>query len=124
MLDSSDIGLTLDGPLGKSSDFIFQYGDHIFSFAALKLPFLPTYNDVQYKFNFRLNNKDIISVIGLAALDQFRLNEKVNNGVSDSSTIDRNNYILGYLPTIEQWNYTIGIKYVHFIKSMTSGVCA
>ena len=121
MLGSSDIGLTLDGPLGKSSDFIFSVRRSYlqFLFAALKLPFLPTYNDVQYKFNFRLNNKDIISVIGLAALDQFRLNEKVNNGVSDSSTIDRNNYILGYLPTIEQWNYTIGIKYVHFIKKGT-----
>lgn len=125
MLGSSDIGLTLDGPLGKSSDFIFSVRRSYlqFLFAALKLPFLPTYNDVQYKFNFRLNNKDIISVIGLAALDQFRLNEKVNNGVSDSSTIDRNNYILGYLPTIEQWNYTIGIKYVHFIKKGLRCLC-
>ena len=57
MLGSSDVGLTFDGPLGKKGDFIFSLRRSYlqFLFSALKLPFLPTYNDAQYKVNLYLN---------------------------------------------------------------------
>ncbi|MDH3322712.1 MAG: TonB-dependent receptor, partial [Flavobacteriaceae bacterium] len=51
MLGSSDVGLTLDGPMGEHSTFILSarrsYLQYLFQ--ALNLPFLPTYNDFQYK---------------------------------------------------------------------------
>ena len=116
MVGSSDIGLTLDGPAGKNSTFLFSARRSYlqFLFEALKLPFLPTYNDFQYKQLFKIDEKNRITLIGLGAIDDFSLNESVNNGVSDSTVINRNNYILGNLPLNEQWNYTFGAKWTHF----------
>ncbi len=117
-LGSSDVALTFDGPLGKKADFIFSVRRSYlqFLFAALKLPFLPTYNDAQFKFNVDINKKNKISFIGLGALDQFALNEKVNNGIKDSSRIEYNNYILGNIPVQNQWNYTLGVNWLHYTK--------
>ncbi|MFN5878483.1 MAG: carboxypeptidase regulatory-like domain-containing protein, partial [Flavobacteriales bacterium] len=59
-LGSSDAALTFDGPLGKKADFIFSARRSYlqFLFAALQLPFLPTYNDAQFKVNLKLNQKN------------------------------------------------------------------
>lgn len=116
MIGSSDIGLTLDGPSSKTSSFILSVRRSYlkFLFKALKLPFLPTYNDFQYKHTFRPNDKNQITLIGLAAIDDFSLNKEVNEGLKDEEVIDRNNYILGNLPINSQWNYTVGAKWVHF----------
>ena len=50
MLGSSDIGITLDGPIGEKSTFMFSARRSYLQilFKALNLPFLPTYNDFQY----------------------------------------------------------------------------
>jgi hypothetical protein len=119
MLGSSDIGLTFDGPVGKKADFIFSLRRSYlqFIFSALKLPFLPTYNDAQYKVNVYLNDKNTLTFIGLGAVDQFGLNTSVNDGITDSTILERNKYILGYIPVNEQWNYTFGVKYTHYGKN-------
>lgn len=118
-LGSSDVGLTLDGPLGKKSTFIFSARRSYlqFLFKALSLPFLPTYNDFQYKQHIKINNKNQLSIIGLGAIDDFELNKEANDSVDDQSTIDRNNYILSNLPVNDQWNYTIGAHWKHFSKN-------
>jgi outer membrane receptor for ferrienterochelin and colicin len=118
-LGSSDAALTFDGPIGQKGDFIFSMRRSYlqFLFAALKLPILPTYNDYQFKFNFQLTPKDKLSIIGLGALDQFGLNQKVNNGLTDTAQIEYNNYILGNLPMQGQWNYTMGAVWQHSSKS-------
>jgi hypothetical protein len=116
MVGSSDIGITLNSPLGKKSSFIFSARRSYlqFLFAALKLPFLPTYNDFQYKHTFRFNTKNTLNIIGLAAIDDFELNTAVNEGETDAEQIESNNYILNNLPISTQWNYTIGANYTHF----------
>ncbi len=116
MVGSSDIGLTFDGPISKKSSFVFSARRSYlqFLFEALKLPFLPTYNDFQFKQKISLTPKDEITIIGLGAIDEFKLNKSVNKGVSDSATLERNNYILGNLPVNEQWNYSVGLVYKHF----------
>ena len=50
-LGASDLGLTLDGPTGEKSSLIFSVRRSYlqFLFGALKLPFLPTYTDFQFK---------------------------------------------------------------------------
>lgn len=112
-LGSSDIGVTLEGPIGNKSSFIFSARRSYLQllFKAIGLPFLPTYNDFQLKQSIQLNQKSSITIIGLGAIDDFKLNKSVNDGIKDSSTIERNNYILGYLPVNTQWNYTIGAVY-------------
>ena len=124
MVGSSDIGLTLNGPTGKNSSFILSARRSYlqFLFQALKLPFLPTYNDFQYKHFFEFGEKDQLTIVGLGAIDNFELNTDVNDGETDQETIDRNNYILGNLPVNEQWNYTIGANWKHFSKNSFQNV--
>lgn len=124
MIGSSDIGLTLNGPTGKNSSFILSARRSYlqFLFQALKLPFLPTYNDFQYKHFFEFSEKDQLTIVGLGAIDNFELNKDVNDGETDQETIDRNNYILGNLPVNEQWNYTIGANWKHFSKNSFQNV--
>ena len=116
ILGSSDVGLTLDGPLSKKSTFVFSARRSYLQllFKALKLPFLPTYNDFQYKQTYKIDDKNQITIIGLGAIDEFELNKDVNDGITDQDDIDRNNYLLGALPVSTQWNYAIGAKWVHF----------
>ena len=117
-LGSSDAALTLDGPLGEKANFIFSARRSYlqFLFAALQLPILPTYNDFQYKVNLRVNKKNKVSFIGLGAIDDFNLNSSVNDGVTDPDTRQYNNFILGNLPLQKQWNYALGMNWLHYSK--------
>ncbi len=123
MLGSSDAGLTIDGPLGKKSNFILSARRSYlqFLFQGLGLPFLPTYNDFQFKNTFKINQRNQISLVGLGAIDDFSLNEGVNEGLTDPDEIERNDYILNNLPVNTQWNYTVGGSWKHFFdKSFTT----
>ena len=123
MLGSSDAGLTIDGPLGKKSNFILSARRSYlqFLFQGLGLPFLPTYNDFQFKNTFKINQRNQISLVGLGAIDDFSLNEGVNDGLTDPDEIERNDYILNNLPVNTQWNYTVGGSWKHFFdKSFTT----
>ncbi len=115
-LGSSDVGMTLDGPMGKKSTFILSARRSYLQllFKGLGLPFLPTYNDFQYKQTVKVDKKNIITLIGLGAIDDFRLNTSANDNVVDEDVIIRNNYILGNLPVNTQWNYTVGANWKHF----------
>lgn len=113
MAGSSDLGITLDGPLNKNINFIFSVRRSYLQllFKALALPFLPTYNDFQLKNTIKFKKDKTLTIIGLGAVDDFVLNKNVNVNLKDSATIERNEYILGYLPVNTQWNYTIGFNY-------------
>lgn len=111
-LGSSDIGLTLNGPIGRNSTLMISVRRSYlqFLFTALKLPFLPTYNDYQLKYKWSITPKDQISLISIGSLDNSKLNLGIKNP-NESQT-----YILGYLPEYYQWSYTIGLVYRHFRK--------
>lgn len=120
-LGSSDLGFTADGPLGKKKKTTYivsarqSYLQGLFT--LLKLPFLPNFIDYQARVKTKLNDKEELNFVLLGAVDYFRLNERVNDGVTDSLTLKNNKYILGYLPDFSQWNYTIGASYTYFGKS-------
>ena len=116
MLGSSDAGITFDGPIGDKSTFILSARQSYLQllFKSLGLPFLPTYNDFQYKQTIKVNDKNRITIIGLGAVDDFTLNTSANDGLEDEDAIRRNNYILGNLPVNTQWNYTVGANWKHF----------
>lgn len=115
-IGSSDIGLTLDGPIGKKTTYLVSFRRSYLQllFKAVQLPFLPTYNDAQFKIKTDLNSKNSITLIGLGALDQFVLNNTPPEEIRDPEIRERNQYILGTLPENGQWSYTVGAKYTHF----------
>ena len=107
---ASDLGLTLDGPMGEKTNFIFSVRRSYlqFLFSVLELPFLPTYNDYQVKIKHDFDKKNQLSIISVGALD----NSSLNTGIKDPT--DDQQYLLGYLPVNEQWSYAIGAVYKHF----------
>jgi len=121
---SSDFGITLDGPINDKSTFVFSARRSYLQllFSAIGLPFLPTYNDFQFKTKTKIDDKNQITFIGLGAIDEFVLNTGINDNIlsKDSLTaqdyldIESNNYILGYIPVTTQWNYAIGANWTHF----------
>lgn len=115
-IGTSDAGITLDGPIGSNTTFIASVRQSYlqYLFKLIKLPFLPTYNDFQINVKTELENNDEISFIALGAIDNFELNESVNDGVTDEETIKRNRFILSNIPVQEQWNYTVGARYKHY----------
>ena len=50
-LGASEVALTFDGPIGEKTSFIFSARRSYLQilFSVLELPFLPTYNDAQFK---------------------------------------------------------------------------
>lgn len=112
-LGSSNAALTLDGPIGKKTSYIFSVRQSYlqFIFSAFGLPFLPTFNDYQLKTKTQFNEKNQLTIISIGSLDRMRLNTGLKN--PDPSQ----EYILSYLPINNQWSYTIGANYKHFIKN-------
>ena len=106
---ASDLGLTLDGPMGAKSTLLLSIRRSYlqFLFSALKLPFLPTYTDFQLKYKIKLDPKNELSIIGLGAKDDFKLNLKAND-------TEFQRYILDYLPVQEQYSYVFGVVLKHY----------
>ncbi len=106
---ASDLGLTLEGPLGEKTTFLLSARRSYlqFLFQALGLPFLPTYNDFQTKVKHRINEKNEIYFVGLGAIDQFQLN-------LDANETESQQFFLNNLPVSPQWNYTNGLVYKNY----------
>ncbi len=53
---ASEAAFTIDGPMGKKTDYIFSVRQSYlqFLFSALELPFLPTFTDYQFKLKDKL----------------------------------------------------------------------
>jgi hypothetical protein len=100
----------VNGPISKNSGLLLSVRRSYlgFLFDILGLPFLPTYNDIQLKYKWKINQKNQLSFIALGAIDQFRLNTGLEN--PDESQA----FLLRALPVNEQWSYTAGIVYKHF----------
>ncbi len=108
-LGASEVALTLDGPINEKTTFIFSARRSYLQilFAALELPFLPTYNDAQFKVKTRFDEKNELTLIGLGAIDQFDLN-------LDANDTEEQRYILNFIPVNEQWSYTVGAVFKHY----------
>ena len=112
-LGATEAGLSFEGPLSKKKNgsFIMSYRRSYqqLLFKAFGLPFLPTYNDLQFKIYQRWPSGHDLTVIGLGALDQFDLN-------LDANETEEQLYLLGSLPYFRQANYTLGMRYRKFLK--------
>ena len=108
---ASDAAITIEGPLGKKSSFIASARQSYLQwlFKAIKLPFLPTYNDFQLKYKHRFNAHNELTILGIGAIDNMSLNTQLQ---TTGTEVQR--YILSYLPQYKQWNYTVGAVYKHY----------
>ena len=109
-LGASELSATVDGPAGEKTTFIVSARRSYLKllFSALKLPFLPTFNDMQFKVKTRFNAKNELTFVGLGAVDLSELNKGIKN------PDDQQKYILSQIPTNKQWSYTVGAVYKHF----------
>jgi len=109
-LGASEVSATVDGPLSDKTTFIISARRSYlkFLFTALKLPFLPTFNDMQFKVRTRFDAKNELTLIGLGSVDVNELNLDIKN------PDDQQKYILSQLPENNQWSYTVGAVYKHF----------
>ncbi len=106
---ASDLAFSMNGPLSKNTTMVFSARRSYlqFLFSLIGLPFLPTYNDAQFKTKTTIDEKNEITLIGIGAIDQFELNK-------DADETPEQRYILNYLPVNEQWSYTVGGVYKHY----------
>lgn len=109
-IGASEAAFTLDGPAGDKTSYIFSVRKSYlqFLFAALELPFLPTFNDYQLKVKTNFDQKNQLTIISLGSLDHLELNKNIEN--PDASQ----EFILTQIPINNQWSYTIGANYKHF----------
>ena len=116
VVGTSDLGVTVEGPTGENSSLIASVRRSYLQllFEVLGLPFLPIYNDYQYKWVWRPDDRNAVTVLGLGALDDFELNLDL---ASDPSAEDYLNQvaILDVLPVSEQWNYMQGVKWDRYM---------
>ena len=106
---SSDLAATFEGPLSPKTTFLSSYRYSYLQglFKLIGLPFLPSYQDFQFKTKTKFNTKNELTVLGLGAIDRFKLN-------FGSDPTEVNQYILQNVPVNSQDNYTVGANYKNF----------
>lgn len=108
-LGSSDFATTFEGPIGEKTTFLSSYRYSYLQglFKVLGLPFLPAYQDAQFKIKHKINAKHELNFIGLGAIDLFTLN-------LNADPTEANKYLIDNIPVNGQENYTVGATYKNF----------
>jgi outer membrane receptor for ferrienterochelin and colicin len=118
-LGASEISLSGTGEYKSNTTYLFSARQSYLQllFKAFNLPFLPNFIDGQFKVKTRFTPHDELTLIGLGAIDDMKLNK--------SQTGEDAEYILSYLPRIRQKTFTTGAVYKHYadhsIQSVTMG---
>ena len=107
-LGASEVGVSGNGPLGGKTTYLFSLRQSYLQllFKLLGLPFLPNYIDGQVKVRTRLSERDEVTFLALAGIDNMRLN--VDEEGEDAA------YLLSYLPRIRQETFTVGALWRHY----------
>lgn len=107
-LGASEVSLASNGHLGRKTSYLVSVRQSYlqFLFDMLGLPFLPTFTDAQFKLKTRFNERNELTVLGLTGIDNMRLNTKLEG--------EKAEYILSYLPKIQQETFTLGAVYRHY----------
>lgn len=115
-LGASEVSLASNGHLGKKTSYLVSVRQSYlqFLFDVLGLPFLPTFTDAQFKLKTRFNAANELTVLGLGGIDNMRLNTSLKDEGSE--------YILSYLPKIQQETFTVGAVYKHYVGAHVQSV--
>lgn len=106
---ASEAGFSSNGHLTKRTNYLVSARISYlqFLFKAINLPFLPTFTDMQVKLKTRFNNKHELTFLALGGIDDMTLNK-------DTGGKESNEYILAYLPVIQQEVFTTGLVYRYY----------
>ena len=117
-LGASEVSLASNGHLGKKTSYLVSVRQSYlqFLFDMLGLPFLPTFTDAQFKLKTRFAAQNELTVLGLGGIDKMKLNTKADD--------EDNEYILSYLPKIQQETFTLGTVYRHYAGAHVQSVIA
>ena len=117
-LGASEVSLASNGHLGKKTSYLVSVRQSYlqFLFDMLGLPFLPTFTDAQFKLKTRFDARNELTVLGLGGIDNMKLNTKADD--------EDNEYILSYLPKIQQETFTLGAVYRHYAGAHVQSVVA
>lgn len=107
-LGASEVSLSGAGHLSKRTTYLFSARQSYLQmlFKVLGLPFLPNFIDGQFKVKTRFSDHDELTLLGLVGIDKMKLN-------TDEKGEDAE-YLLSYLPTINQETFTLGATYKHY----------
>lgn len=107
-LGASEVSLASNGHIGKKTSYLVSVRQSYlqFLFDMLGLPFLPTFTDAQFKLKTRFNANNELTILWLGGIDNMKLNTKLDG--------EKAEYILSYLPKIQQETFTLGAVYRHY----------
>ncbi|MEZ4920016.1 MAG: TonB-dependent receptor [Saprospiraceae bacterium] len=114
-VSGTEAALTAEGPLGKkngNTTFLASARRSYlqFLFSALDLPIRPDYWDFQYKITHKINATTTFTSLGVGAIDKFYF-------AAPKEASPENIYVLGSVPSINQWNYTQGFSLKKLIEN-------
>lgn len=115
-LGASEVSLSSNGHIGNKTSYLVSVRQSYLQmlFKVLGLPFLPAYTDASFKLKTRFNDSNELTFIGLGGLDRMKLNMDIDGESAE--------YILSYLPKIEQETFTLGGVYKHYVGNHVQSV--
>ena len=108
----TEVAATLEGPLTKNTTFLASARRSYLQllFKLIDLPIRPDFYDFQFKTTTKISPKTTLTTLGLGAIDHFEIVPPKNSSPSKE-------FILRNNPTINQWNYTVGLNLRHLVEN-------
>lgn len=107
-LGASEVSLSSNGHIGNKTSYLVSVRQSYLQalFKILGLPFLPAYTDASFKIKTRFDSHNDLTLLGLGGIDRMKLNLGIEGEDAE--------YMLSYLPEINQETYTVGGVYRHY----------
>lgn len=107
-LGASEVSLSSNGHIGNKTSYLVSVRQSYLQalFKILGLPFLPAYTDASFKNKTRFDSHNELTLLGLGGIDRMKLNLGIEGEDAE--------YMLSYLPEINQETYTVGGVYRHY----------
>ncbi|MFC6223664.1 carboxypeptidase-like regulatory domain-containing protein [Hymenobacter artigasi] len=108
----TEVAATLEGPLTKNTTFLASARRSYLQvlFKLIDLPIRPDFYDFQFKTTTKISPKTTLTTLGLGAIDHFEI-------VPPRKSSPSKEFILRNNPTIDQWNYTVGLNLRHLVDN-------
>lgn len=107
-LGASEVSLSSNGHIGNKTSYLVSVRQSYLQalFKILGLPFLPAYTEASFKIKTRFDSHNELTLLGLGGIDRMKLNLGIEGEDAE--------YMLSYLPEINQETYTVGGVYRHY----------
>lgn len=107
-LGASEVSLSSNGHIGNKTSYLVSVRQSYLQalFKILGLPFLPAYTDASFKIKTRFDSHNELTLLALGGIDRMKLNLGIEGEDAE--------YMLSYLPEINQETYTVGGVYRHY----------